>query len=108
MEAQRAAAMAEAQLEADVAQLKSINQDRKEFNDLVMTAATDATGKDHGTTPNQWRAALAGGNKSSKQPSGTSFKPTISEVVPLVYNPVFAPVGLTAQTLTQTRVFEDS
>jgi hypothetical protein len=108
LEAQRGAAMAEAQLEADVAQIKSMNKDRKQFNELVMAAAKDASGKDLGSTPKEWREALAGGNKSSKQPSRTPDKPTIPENVPLAYNPLFAPVGFTAQTLTQTRVYEDS
>ncbi|HKI20016.1 MAG TPA: hypothetical protein VKA15_19155 [Isosphaeraceae bacterium] len=107
LEAQKGAAMAEAQLEADVAQIKSMNQDRKRFNDLVMAVAKDATGKDHGKTPKEWREALAGGNKSSKRPSNPS-KPTIPEEVPLVYNPAFAPVGFSTQTLTQTRVIEDA
>ncbi len=108
LEAQKGAVMAEAQLKADVAQIESINQDRKRFNDVVMAVATDATGKDHGKTPKEWREALAGGNNSSKRPSRTPQKPTIPEAVPLAYNPVFAPVGFTAQALTQTRVFEDS
>ncbi len=108
LEAQKGAAMAEAQLEADVAQIKSINQDRKRFNDLVMAVATDATGKDHGKTPKEWREALAGGNKSSKRPSQTPEKRTIPEEVPLAYNPMFAPVGFSVQILTRARALEDS
>lgn len=77
LEAQKGAAMAEAQLEADVAQIKSINQDRKRFNDLVMAVAKDATGKDHGKTPKEWREALAGGNKSRKRPSQTDRKSVV-------------------------------
>ena len=68
-EAQKSAAAAEAQLEADVDQIKSTNTNRKQFNDLVIAAAKDATGKDHGTTPKEWREAVAGANKSSKQPA---------------------------------------
>ncbi len=108
LEAQKGAAMAEAQLEADVAQIKSINQDRKRFNDLVMAVAKDATGKDHGKTPKEWREALAGGNKSSKRPSQTPEKRTIPEEVPLAYNPMFAPVGFSVQILTRARALEDS
>jgi hypothetical protein len=43
LEAQKGAVAAEAQLEADVAMLKSINDDRKRFNDVIMAvAATSA------------------------------------------------------------------
>ncbi len=46
---------AEAQLEADVEMIKSINADRKYFNDTIMRIAKDATGKDLGSTPEEWR-----------------------------------------------------
>jgi hypothetical protein len=108
LEAQRAAALAADQLKADVAQIKSTNQDRKQFNDLVMAVAKDTTGKDRGETPKKWREALAAGNNSSKRPSRTSEKPTVPESVSLAYNPVFGPVGFTFQSVSQTRVYEDS
>src|SRR5262249_7124265 len=44
LEAQRGAVMAEAQLERDVAIVKSANADRKRFNDLIMAIAKDAAG----------------------------------------------------------------
>jgi hypothetical protein len=91
LEAQRGAAAAAAQLEGDVEIIKSINSDRKRFNDVVMAVAKDATGKDHGPTPKDWRDALAKGNKSPKKPDPS--KPTIGEVVPLAYNPAFVPVN---------------
>ena len=69
-EAQRGAVMAEAQLEADVATIKSINHDRKQYNDLVMAVATDTTGKNPGRTPKEWRDALARRNQSDR-PSKT-------------------------------------
>jgi hypothetical protein len=89
IEAQKAAIMAQAQLESDVASIQSINQERKTFNDRVMAVAKGATGKDHGSTPKEWRDALAAGTNSSKQPSRTPFKPTFGELVPLAYNPFF-------------------
>src|SRR5262249_54304339 len=71
LEAQRAAAMAQAQLQQDVAIIKSINDDRKQFNDLVMAVAKDTTGKDCGNSPKNWRDALAAGNASPKKASGS-------------------------------------
>jgi hypothetical protein len=110
IEAQKAAVMAEAQLEGDVALIKSINDDRKRFNDRVMAVAKDTTGKDQGRTPKAWRDALVAGNNSNKQPSGTPPKPTFTEMVPLAYQPafVFSPLGFITLTQTRTQVFVDT
>ncbi len=97
--------MAEAQLEGDVAMIESINEDRKRFNDLIMAAARDATGKDPGRTPKEWREALARGNRSDR-PLKFPMKPTFGEMATLVYQPVFAPVGYRDTTLT--RVYVDT
>jgi hypothetical protein len=99
-EAQRAAETAEAQLEVDVAKIKGLNKDRKQFNDLVIATAKDATGKDLGKTPKEWREAVAGKNKSSNK-SNPPTKPTFPETVPLAYNPNFAPMGLALQFRTE-------
>jgi hypothetical protein len=101
-EAQRGAVMAEAQLESDVAQIKSINEDRKQFNDLVMAVATDATGKNPGRAPKDWRDALARG-KQSEKPSKTP-KPTFGEMAILAYQPVFAPAGYSTSRVTHVLV----
>ena len=108
MEAQRAAVMAEAQLEGDVERIKTINEDRKQFSERVMAVAKDTTGKDLGRTPKEWREALASGNNSSKQPSRNRPKPTVPEIVALEYNPLFGPIGFISQTVSRTRVFVDS
>jgi hypothetical protein len=105
IEAQRGAIMAESQLEGDVAMIRSINDDRKRFNDLVMAVAKDATGKNLGRTPKEWRDALAGPNQSTRR-SKTPMKPTFGEMATLVYQPVFAPIGFKNTTLT--RVFVDT
>jgi hypothetical protein len=106
LEAQRGAVMAQVQLERDVAMIKSINDDRKRFNDMIMTAAKRATGRDHGRTPKDWRDALVAG-KSSPTKAEPS-KPTVPEMVPLAYNPAFMPIGFSTRTLTSTRVYVDS
>lgn len=106
MEAQKSAIAANDQLEADVKLIKSINEERKKFNDLVMAVAKDATGKDGAKTPKEWRDVLAKANGVSKLRSPT--KPTYGEVVALDYNPVFAPVGSGAQSVVHINVFADS
>ena len=108
MEAQRAAVVAKSQLEADVNLIKSINSDRRTFNDLVMKVARDTTGKDGGKSPKEWRETLAGGNGVSSQPERNPAKPTYGEMVSLAYNPVFAPVGFTGQAVMKINIFVDS
>ena len=102
-EAQRGAVMAEAQLEGDVAMIKSINDDRNRFNDLVMAVAKDATGKNPGRTPKDWRDARAVPNQSTR-PMKAPVKPTFGEMATLVYQPVFAPVGFRNTTFTRVLV----
>jgi hypothetical protein len=106
MEAQRAAAMAQTQLEADVRSINAINRERKQLNDLVIAVAKDATGKDRGNTPQEWRQAIAVGNNLSKSAPSPLQKPTLPELVPLAYNPVFAPIGF--MNLTRTNLVVDS
>ena len=85
-----------------MAQVESINDERKAFNELVMAAARGATGKDRGQTPKEWRDGLSAEKKYAKEPARTPKKPTYTEIVPAAYNPTFAQVG------TFTRVIEDS
>ena len=86
--AQLGAASAEAQLEGDVKAIKSINDARTGFNDRVIAVARAATGKDHGNTPKEWRDAVLPKDKYAKK----SEKPTLTELVPLAYNPAFTPM----------------
>jgi hypothetical protein len=108
LEAQKGAVAAEAQLEADVAMLKSINDDRKRFNDVIMAVAKDATGRDLGRTPKDWRDGLLAKNGSPKRSSQVTSKPTFPEMVPLAYNPTFSPVGFGIRTLKSTQVYVDT
>ena len=86
--------------------IKSINKERDKFNRLVMAVATDATGKDGKKTTKDWREALPGASGVSKQPSPA--KPTYGEMVALAYNPVFAPVGISTQSLLTINVYPDT
>ncbi len=106
MEAQKSALAAKDQLEADVDLIKSINKERNRFNDLVMAVAKEVTGKDAGKTPKEWRDALAKANGVSRQRSPA--KPTYDENVALAYNPAFAPVGITTQSLFKINFKADS
>ncbi len=106
-EAQRGAVSAEAQLRADEREIRAINSGRRQFNDLVMAVARDASGKDLGVTPREWREGLLGANNQSPR-TDPSAKPIVPEVVPLTYNPWFGPTGFFTQSVVRTRVFEDS
>ncbi|MDR3634138.1 MAG: hypothetical protein P4L84_10050 [Isosphaeraceae bacterium] len=89
IEAQRGAVSAEQQLEADVNQVKALNTTKKTFNDLVMSVARNASGKDLGDDPKDWRAALAKKGQYRKAPKKSPTKPTVDELVPLAYQPQF-------------------
>jgi hypothetical protein len=87
IEARKGALAAQDQLEADVSLIKSINKDRKAFNDVVISVAKDTTGKDEGKSPEEWRKSLPGGKGFSQ-----TVRPTYGEMAALNYNPVFAPL----------------
>ena len=84
MEAERGAEEAGRQLARDVDMIKLINKERKEFNELVMGVARDATGHD-GKTPKEWREKVLG-RGFSKSPED---KPTYPEMAVLEYKPEF-------------------
>jgi hypothetical protein len=89
IESANGAAAAQGQLKGDVAALESLNSDRSRFNELVMAVAKDATGKDRGRTPREWREALAAENKYHRDPARNPSKRTVDELVPLTYTPSF-------------------
>jgi hypothetical protein len=93
LEAQRAAATSQQQLESDVDQIKSLNDDRQKFNELVIAVMKNVTGKDHGRTPKEWRDGLATSRPYHRQLSQTPRKPTRDEVAPAGYNPTFGQIG---------------
>ncbi len=101
LDAQRAAASSQAQLQADVAQIESINEDRGRFNDLVIAVMKDVTGKDRGRTPKKWRDVLALEMKYAKAPAAKP-KATIDEMAPMNYTPLFG------QLMFTTRIIIDS
>ena len=104
---ERAQFVAQAQLRNDVEQLRSVNMQRKQHNDQVIAVAKDATGKDFGTTPKEWREGLAAAQNSPKKEEPTQ-KPIIPEIVPLAYNPIFMPSTYQTQVVVKTGVFNDS
>lgn len=89
-ETQRGVAVAQQQLSSDIEMVEAINEDRKKFTELVIAVAKDATGKDRGRTPDEWREALAAENKYNRVPKSSPPKRTVDELVPLGYNPAFA------------------
>jgi hypothetical protein len=105
MEAQKGAAVAESQLQGDVAQIKSINDARRHFNELVISVASYASGKTAGDDPKGWRKVAAGEDAEKKyrrEPKAQPPKPTLTALVPLAYQPQFAQLGF------MVKVVEDS
>jgi hypothetical protein len=87
--ASMAAAGAQAQLQGDVAAIDGLNKAAREFNGLVMMAARDASGKDLGDKPEDWREAVETKQPKpyAKAPGKLPRKPTYDELVPLAYVP---------------------
>lgn len=103
MEARKAAQAAEAQLEGDVALIKAMNAARRHFNELVISVATYATGKDRGPNPKDWRSAVHGDAVEKKYQKEETQKPTLAQFVPLNYQPAFFDV-----IFMKVRIIQDS
>jgi len=111
IEAQQAAANAQAQLAGDIAQIEAINQGFRLFNDLVMAVAQTATGKTPGTTAKDWRNLLARGKEDryNPQPPQVAIKPTFDEMVSLNFLPdLSARMSMQAQTRFLTQITVDT
>jgi hypothetical protein len=85
-EAQKGAAIAQSQLTNDVAMIDAINGQRSKFNELVMNAIKDATGKSLGKTPKECRDSLASNGDRYKIRPRERRIPTLDELVPIAAN----------------------
>jgi hypothetical protein len=90
IETQKSAAVAQLQLDGDIAAIEAQNTARKSFNELVLMVVRDATGKDIGTKREEWEAALASPQAYVKKASRNP-KPTLAEFVPIAYTPRISP-----------------
>jgi hypothetical protein len=97
MESQKGAMVAQAQLQNDIAQVDALNTARKAFNDHVMSVAKDASGKDLGKEPKDWREGVTAKGQYARKPSKQPRKPTIDELVPLAYMPRFGELSFIRQ-----------
>ena len=88
-EAKRAAASSAEQLQTDVDAIDEQNQSAKQFNDLVMAVAKNASGKNPGDTPEEWRKALPRRAGYREAPDASPAKPTYEELIPPGYRPTF-------------------
>jgi hypothetical protein len=92
LEARKAAAAAQRQLDNDVAALEQYNQGLKEINDRVLPVLKDISGLDLGPKPAEWQKWYVNliGYQLQLQ---ASEKPTMVEDVPLAYQPQPVPIG---------------
>ncbi len=87
LETQKAAAVAEGQLEADVAAIQAGNESIRASNDRVVGALRDATGQDIDADAEAWRSWFADRRGYAYTPPTQMPLPTIVENVPLAYQP---------------------
>ena len=103
VEAQRAAALAESQLENDVAEIEKVNRSIRNTNDRAVAVLTAATGKtlgDDATAWKSWLADLEGKGKgtptltgvklSSTSSSKSKPRKTFDSFVTLAYQPSYS------------------
>ena len=90
-EAVRAAVSSQEQLKQDVAELDALNKQRARFTELVVRVAKDATGKNLGDRPEDWREGLAMNRPYDKAKTATTSprKPTYDELILPSYVPNF-------------------
>ncbi|WP_435007376.1 hypothetical protein P12x_004694 [Tundrisphaera lichenicola] len=105
-EARRGAVFAQSQLAGDVAVVESLNEERKQFNEIVMAAARTASGKNPGSTAKNWRDLIAKVDRYGTRPVQRTV-PTIDELVPLGYVPNFAS-AISTQLSFATRRYVDT
>jgi hypothetical protein len=98
LEAEKGAAVAESQRQGDLAQIKSVNDARRHFNELVISVVSYASGKAAGDDPKDWRKAVGLERRSGVLPK----KPTLTELVPMAYRPQFAQLGLMVKFVVDT------
>ncbi len=104
LEARRGAYYAQVQLQADLARLGAINDQRKALTDRVMAVARGATGKDLGLTAKDWKKAIQSTDgRYARKPNRPEGKATVDELVPLDYVPDLASI---LATRLQTSTFK--
>lgn len=108
LQAQRASMVAQGTLVNDVAAVEAINEQRGQFNELVMAAAKSVIGKDPGKTPKEWRDYLAKKlDRYEKPPAAPGLKPTFNEAVPIAFA-YFVTSETSFLTSTSTRTYVDT
>lgn len=102
IEAQQGAARAQVQLQEDINWIEALNTVRNDFNEHVMNVAKDATGKDLGKKPKDWRTALRVRRGYEETSSKAPEKPTIDDLVPLAYLPQFGHLGFVRRIIVDS------
>ena len=93
LETQAAAQLAERQLESDVASIKQYNAPIVQLNDRVVSILKGVAGGDLGEDPESWKKWAIDLRGYAYVPQKASQEtPTITEQVPLAYQPQAAPI----------------
>jgi hypothetical protein len=102
VQAQKTAAMAQQQLDNDVASIKQFNDSLSEINDRVLPVLNDISGLNLGPDPAAWQKwfnNLVGFNSLQ-----ASEPPTVTQNVPLAYQPEPIPVSSFSGPVSVTRI----
>ncbi|MFO0908145.1 MAG: hypothetical protein U0794_07265 [Isosphaeraceae bacterium] len=89
LEVQRAAQAAQSQLMADMEAVDQLNREAKDFNEIVIRAARDASGKPIDNDPEALRSLLRKSGLYQEQTPAVPPKATYTEFIPLQYQPQY-------------------
>ncbi len=98
VEANKAAAVAEQQLEADVAPIEEYNKDVQVTNDRLLQVLSGITGSDLDRDQEKWKAWWVNQIGYAYQRPNDVPLPTVVENVPIAYLPSPMPVSLVSQS----------
>jgi Pretoxin HINT domain len=102
VEAQKTAMFAESQLQSDVDEIKAFNASLDEVNGRVLPVLDDISGSDFGADPLAWQKWL--NNLVGFNSLQASEPPTVTEQVPLAYQPQAIPLGTFSVAVNVMRI----
>jgi tetratricopeptide (TPR) repeat protein len=102
VEAEKTAMFADSQLQSDVDAIKAFNASLDEVNGRVLPVLDDISGSDFGADPLAWQKWL--NNLVGFTSLQASEPPTITEQVPLAYQPQAIPLGTFSVSISSRRI----
>jgi hypothetical protein len=104
VEAQNSAAAAQKQQEDDIASIKEYNASLRQINDRVLPVLQDISGLELGPKPAEWQKWLTNLVGYQLNQLRSSETPTVTQDVPLAYQPEPIPIGQFSGPIAAQRI----